>query len=282
MKSVASIYPTPFDLQIRHEYNSSIFFKGKIYSYEEGKITTVKNDGTSLFPEKSLMYGFKELKLSPKNIDLWILPQPKTQNDQGLYLFFSILIKAFKGNFKNFKKWKRKIKFIKHHDLHTYTAIGSSSFNKGVYFNIDGGGDEGDTRNFTWGKFNGVKLREYKNLKGLNSIACFHAFITEFCGFRDQNGKTSGLSAYGKIDYDLRKKLQKVLITSNAGIYFNRKRYNVTEPNINNVAIDSYDRTKIFKDKISKTNIFEICQGYLPQDVAVTAEDLILILLFNF
>ena len=39
------------------------------------------------------------------------------------------------------------------------------------------------------GKFNGVKLREYKNLKGLNSIACFHAFITEFCGFRDQNGK---------------------------------------------------------------------------------------------
>ena len=59
MKSVASIYPTPFDLQIRHEYNSSIFFKGKIYSYEEGKITTVKNDGTSLFPEKSLMYGLK-------------------------------------------------------------------------------------------------------------------------------------------------------------------------------------------------------------------------------
>ena len=125
-------------------------------------------------------------------------------------------------------------------------------------------------------------MREYKNLKGLNSIACFHAFITEFCGFRDQNGKTSGLSAYGKIDYDLRKKLQKVLITSNAGIYFNRKRYNVTEPNINNVAIDSYDRTKIFKDKISKTNIFEICQGYLPQDVAVTAEDLICDLIIQF
>ena len=177
---------------------------------------------------------------------------------------------------------KEKIKFIKHHDLHTYTAIGLLVLTK-EFISIS---MEAETkvmiRNFTWGKFNGVKLREYKNLKGLNSIACFHAFITEFCGFRDQNGKTSGLSAYGKIDYDLRKKLQKVLITSNAGIYFNRKRYNVTEPNINNVAIDSYDRTKIFKDKISKTNIFEICQGYLPQDVAVTAEDLICDLIIQF
>ncbi len=219
-KNLASIYPTPYDFQLRHEYNSSIYCKDQIYSYEEGKLTTIKNDGTAHFPEKSLLMGFKELKILPKDINLWILPIPKKKNVLGLYLFFSTFLKHIK-EFKNFNGWsKKKIKFVSHHDLHTYTAIGSSSFRRGVYLNIDGGGDLGDQRNFTWGIFKNNKIKEYQNLKGLNSIACFHAFITEFCGFRDQNGKTSGLSAYGSINYELKKKLEKVLISSKKGICF--------------------------------------------------------------
>ena len=38
---------------------------------------------------------------------------------------------------------------------------------------------------------------------------------------------------------------------------------------------DSYDRNKILRGEISKTNIFKICEGYFLQDVARTAEDLI-------
>ena len=55
---IVSIYPAPFDVQLRHEANSSILSNNKIYAYEEGKITSVKNEPTSLFPEKSLMMGF--------------------------------------------------------------------------------------------------------------------------------------------------------------------------------------------------------------------------------
>ena len=74
-----------------------------------------------------------------------------SERPRFIFIFLNFNKKLLKVTLKNFKKWKeKKIKFIKHHDLHTYTAIGSSSFNKGVYFNIDGGGDEGDTRNFTW------------------------------------------------------------------------------------------------------------------------------------
>ena len=62
-KIIASLYPSPFDDQIRHELNASIFSKGKIYSYEEAKITSVKNDGTPLFPERSLFLGLKELNI---------------------------------------------------------------------------------------------------------------------------------------------------------------------------------------------------------------------------
>ena len=74
---IVSIYPAPFDIQLRHEANSAILYNNKIYAYEEGKITSVKNEPTTLFPEKSLMLGFKELKIIPENVDLWVFP--KTQ-----------------------------------------------------------------------------------------------------------------------------------------------------------------------------------------------------------
>jgi hypothetical protein len=83
-KIIASIYPCPFDNQIRHELNAAVYKKGNIYAYEESKITTIKDDGTPLFPERSLFLGLKELNILPENIDLWVLPNPKILN----YNFF--------------------------------------------------------------------------------------------------------------------------------------------------------------------------------------------------
>jgi len=282
-KNIASLYPAPFDIQLRHEFNSSIYSRGKLFCYEEAKITSVKNEGSVMFPERSLIMGLKDLKLNPSDINLWILPKPKKVTNESLFLFFSTLIKAYNGDKKKFKHWVRnKIKFVKHHDLHTFSAIGSSGFKNGVYLNIDGGGDEGDKRHFTWGSFKNNKIKEYKNLKGLNSLASFHAFITEFCGFRDQNGKTSGYSGYGKVQPRLKADLEKLLIINRNGIYFKRKRNNITKPNIGNFDCNSYDRVKIFKSEISMTNIFEICQGYLPQDVAITGETVVINSLIKF
>ena len=274
-KIIASLYPSPFDEQIRHELNASIFYKGKIYSYEEAKITSVKNDGTTLFPERSLFLGFKELGILPKNVDLWVLPKPSKIDVSKLYLFFSF-IKAFNGPRKKFDNWfKKKILFIRHQDLHAHQAIGGSGFKKGVYYNIDGGGDFGDRRHSSWGEFKANKLKEFKSLKGLNSLANFHSFITEFCGFHVENGKVSGLASYGKVIPELKKKLEKTIKVSDAGIIFERKRYNITDPDMSKMNCDSYDRTKILRGKMSYTNIFKICKGYLPQDTAITAEQII-------
>lgn len=274
-KIIASIYPCPFDNQIRHELNAAVYKKGNIYAYEESKITTIKDDGTPLFPERSLFLGLKELNILPENIDLWVLPNPKILNYNSLYLFFHF-IKAYNGKKEKFKLWaKKKIVFIKHHNLHTHLAIKSSGFKKGVYFNIDGGGDLGDERHTTWGKFSNNKIKEFKNLKGLNSLANFHSFITEFCNFRSENGKVSGLAAYGKIVPELKSSLNKIITINNSGITFERKRYNLTKPNLNKIDIDNYSRTKILRGEISKTNIFNICKGFLIQDVAATAEEII-------
>ena len=67
---IASLYPCPFDVQERHEFNASVLKDDQVFSYEEGKVTTVKNDGTSKFPERALMLGFKELNITPDQV-IW-------------------------------------------------------------------------------------------------------------------------------------------------------------------------------------------------------------------
>ncbi len=274
---IVSIYPAPFDIQLRHEANSAILYNNKIYAYEEGKITSVKNEPTTLFPEKSLMLGFKELKIIPENVDLWVFPKTQEKLDlKGLYLFFSFFLKAYKGNRKNFKNWvKKKIKIVKHHDLHTYSSIGCSGYKSGSYVNFDGGGDFGDTRNCSWGTFNNRKIKEYGKSFGLNNIACFHAFITDLCGFKTDNGKVTGIAAYGKINDNLKEKFLKVLKINNNQIIFTRKRYKNSKPNLNNLDVNEYDRYKILNPFPAHSNISEICKGFNLQDIAATAENII-------
>ena len=48
-KNIASY--SILDEQLRHEFNSAVFSNGKLFAYEEGKVTSIKNDGTSMFPE---------------------------------------------------------------------------------------------------------------------------------------------------------------------------------------------------------------------------------------
>ena len=51
---IASIYPCPFDTQIRHDYSAAIYKNGKLFAYEEDKTTSFKNFSNYLFSEKSL------------------------------------------------------------------------------------------------------------------------------------------------------------------------------------------------------------------------------------
>ena len=280
-KTLASIYPCPFDSQIRHDLNSALFNKGEIYAYEEGKVSSIKNDGVSSFPERSLFLGLKELSLKPSDIDLWILSTPNKIDYTRLFLFFKF-IKAYQGKKGKFKRWaKKRIKFVKHHDLHSFSAIKSSGFQKGFYLNIDGGGDLGDTRHTTWGTFKNNKLNEYFNLKGLNSIGNFHNFIAEYCGYND-NGKVSGLSGYGKVRVKLKNELSRLITVSNKGLFFQRKRFNTTECIPKNINLNGYTRHKILRPNSSNTNISKLCSGYLPEDVAATGEKVIIEKILTF
>ena len=66
---IASLYNCPFDSQIAHDMSASIIKDGYIYAYEEEKYTTIKNESTVKFPERSLMMGCKELNIIPSQVD---------------------------------------------------------------------------------------------------------------------------------------------------------------------------------------------------------------------
>ena len=105
---IASIYPSPFDTGERHESNASIIKNGKIFSYEEAKLTSVKLDASTKFPERSLFFGCKELGIKPSQINKWVFPEIKRKiNDKELINFFSYF-KVFFKNKKNFIIWRKK------------------------------------------------------------------------------------------------------------------------------------------------------------------------------
>ena len=276
---IASMYPCPFDGQDRHEFNSSLIDCNKIYSYEEGKLTSVKNDGTPKFPERSLMLGFKELGILPNQVQKWVFPTPKTEiNIDDFHMLFSWYFKAFNGSKDDFDSWfKRHVLFVKHHQSHASLAVYGSNFDDCAFLCMDGGGDFGDQRGYVFGEFTNNTFNTRFESDGIDTIANFHSFVTDAIGFSgDDNGKTSGLASYGTIQPDLKDKLLKLIsVSKENGVKFDRRRFNRTSVNLDKVKADSYDRTKIFSQYPSDTNILREGIEYLPHDIAATGENIL-------
>ena len=276
---IASLYPCPFDVQDRHEFNASIISGDKIYSYEEGKVTTIKNDGTPKFPERSLMMGFKELQITPDKVDKWVFPTPRVEiNIESFHLFFSWFFKAYLGNFDSFQEWfDEHVIFVDHQISHASLAVYGSGFEDCAFLCMDGGGDFGDQRGYVFGEFENNEFNVKFESSGVDTIANFHSFLTDAVGFSgEDNGKTSGLASYGEVIPELKDKLSNLIsINKNSGIKFDRKRYRKTGVNLQKIKADAYDRTKIFCKYPSDTNVLRECIEYLPHDIAATGEEIL-------
>jgi len=271
---IASMYPCPFNMEEIHDQNSTIIFNENFFSYEEEKLTSIKEESTVRFPERSLMMGMKELNLYPEQIDFWVFTKPPKVNLEEMYYFFTNIVKAFNGNRIEFKKWyKNKVKFLDHQISHASLATYGSGFEKCAFLCLDGGGDPGDQRNFIFGEFVNNKFKIFRSNKGLKNIGAFHSFIADSLGFAgNENGKVSGLAGYGNIIPELEIELKKLIKIGNNGIVFNRKRFNPTKVRLSKIRAKEYSRLKIFNTFPSNTNIFQISSKYLPQDIAATGE----------
>jgi len=277
---IASIYHCPFDdSQITHDMSASIITRNNIYAYEEEKLTSTKNESTVKFPERSLISGLKELNITCQDITDWVFPQPfRKISDKEFKIFFCDLLKAKKfTTWKNFKKWiKNNIHYVPHHLSHASLAFYTSNFKNSAFVTKDGGGDLGDPRGFVFGEFNNGKISIISEKKDFRNLSLFHDYLTDSLGFSYfNNGKTSGLAAYGSVLPDLKKKLEKLLKVTNSGIIFNNKRYKSSSLNIKKFKSSSYERYKVLRSYPSDTNLFRIVKNYLPIDIAATGEQIL-------
>ena len=160
--------------------------------------------------------------------------------------------------------------------MHIGLSTLSSSFKNTAYISADGGGDEGDPRNFVFGEFINGHFKDKIQFSGKETLASFHAYVSDAIGMSGgENGKTSGLAAYGTINKELENNLSKFLITKNKyNIFFNRKGL-PNKINLDKVKPQEYDRGKIMNTYPSNTNIFKSTKKYLPQDIALAAENIV-------
>ena len=274
---IASLYHCPLDdTQIAHDMSCAIIKKNQIYAYEEEKLTSIKNESTVKFPEKSLLSGLKELNIRPDQVTDWVFPKPSKKIKIEEYkIFFCDLIKATSYNSKtSFQNWfKKKVHFVPHHLSHASLAFFTSKFKSAAFLTKDGGGDLGDKRGFVFGEFNENKMIIKKQRYSFKNLSLFHDYLTDALGFSYfNNGKTSGLAAYGKVRDDLKKKFVSLLKVKNDGINFNCKRFKKSNVEIKKFKIHSYERYKVFRSYPSDTNVFRFSKDYLPIDIAATGE----------
>ena len=143
-----------------------------------------------------------------------MLPTPyKKIPIEDYYQFFAEVIKAFCDNQENFEVWfKEHVYFVDHHQSHAGLAVLASPFKECAYITKDGGGDLGDPRGFTFGEFKNNKFNLIKSRLSCDNLSVFHDYLTDATGFGYfENGKTSGLAAYGEIKSKLSEKFREVL-----------------------------------------------------------------------
>jgi carbamoyltransferase len=273
--NILGLYPAPFDNQLRHDYSASILTPKGIYAYEEAKLTTLKNENTSIFSERSLLMGLKELNLVPSEIDIIALPIRYTPGDMRVEkALYWDLFKFQRDDDKDFDVWKEKtMVYVPHHAAHVSIATFTSGLSECAFLSMDGGGDWGDNRNLVFGEYKNGAQQILKAESGMESIASFHAFLTEAIGFTGgDNGKTSGLAGYGKINADLAAKLESLIEVTENGLKFNRIRFHRSPVQLAKLNPSSYDRGKFLNTSPSDTNLLREVLGYLPQDIAATGE----------
>jgi carbamoyltransferase len=102
------------------------------------------------------------------------------------------------------------VKYYSHHLSHAASAFYASGFEEANIISLDGSGEEITTL-LAVGK--GAKIETQDTYKLPHSLGGLYATFTEFLGFKPymDEGKVTGLAAYGKFDQTLQDKLDRIL-----------------------------------------------------------------------
>lgn len=279
--NIASIYPFPSSVGWYHDVNASILTKKEIFSYEEAKLSENNSDYLSRFPEKSLLMGFKNLGISPKNIDKWVFGKPygcKVNSVLEYYLNNLFKLEFSQDDFKN------RVEFIEHHISHISLGLYTSKFDDCCFISADGGGDWGDNHCLVWGTFNqkkGICILGKQKGKRFSGFASMHDLIGELIGFGFfDNGKTAGLACYGKYSQKIAKVFDELIVEKSSKqlskysfdcIYnFKKSDYQLQKVNVEN-----YKRWHVLNTPGQFIKIKEKLNHFNVLDIAKTGQDVL-------
>ncbi len=280
--NIASIYDSPFSSFITHDRSASLISGNKIYAYEEAKLSSVKEDGYAISAEKSLFAGLKEMEITPDDVEYWVFPKTKNFKLQlnNLSSYFQNVLGTNKFNdYLNLRNYQKKFFFLKHHESHLSLAGFTSPFQKCLTLSMDGGGDYGDHNHmvlkiFDRNKKNPLGERIFQQ-KGPNGFANFHGWLTESIGYTE-DGKTSGLASYGSIKKSLYNDLNNLFQSEKHNLKkFIKKRKNFQIYNLEKIKLDSHEIKKVIYHQPGITNLSQITQRYLPEDIARTGSQVL-------
>lgn len=270
---VASIYPFPFSIGQGHDVNFSLITGGQVYSYEEAKISQVMHDPCSRFPERSMFLGFRQLGLAPCDIAHWVWGIPHQVDVAAALSFFFKMVKC-----EPYEELSRqgRIHFMPHHKAHAYFAITTSPFDEGCFLTLDGGGDESNHADSSWGVFENGRIISLESSKGEHGLTLFHGYVCELVGYLNftDHGKLMGLASYAYPPADLCAELRRVLIPEHDGLNFKvtLKRRESSPLSAKRLRVDAYNRYKTVNQPNPPEELVDLTKHYPAHQIAAAGQ----------
>lgn len=270
---IASCYPFPFTIGHGHDVNCSLLGGDRVYSYEEAKISQIMHDSCSRFPERALFLGLRHFGIAPREVTHWVWGMPHRVNMAAALEFFYSLMKC--EPYEALTKQGR-VHFVSHHKAHAYLAIATSPFKDGCFLTLDGGGDEAQHADSTWGVFEDGRIVSSESSKGAHGLTLFHGYMCELAGYLNfvDHGKLMGLASYADPPEDLCKELKRHLAMEHDGMNVRvlLERPGQSPISAGRIRVDAYDQYKTIHQPNPPKELVELVKFYSVPQVAAAGQ----------
>ncbi|PIN86234.1 carbamoyl transferase [Candidatus Woesearchaeota archaeon CG10_big_fil_rev_8_21_14_0_10_44_13] len=191
--------------------NAAVLLKdGEIVAaIEEERLNRIKY-AKNMLPKMAIEHCLKQEGIRIEDVDRIAVGSDsclKTASKQAALLlrkpwnpsFMRLPLEGYKvfRKYGFFKRYKRKIDYITHHDSHSASAFYCSGFDKSNILSIDG---IGETTSTAIGYGVRDKMKQVEDYDFTNSLGLLYSSFTKHLGFREHidEWKVMGLSSYGK------------------------------------------------------------------------------------
>ena len=211
-----------------HDSSAALLIDGKIISAAEEERFTRKKHAEGQRPLNAVNFCLKQAGLRPSDIDYIAYPWSvealkRKRREYFARTIFSLPSRAYKKFLRNKKELndqlgfirntlkqcgfdldKLKIKWVEHHLAHVASSFFLSGFEKAAILSLDAGGEITST---LLGCAENKTIKIIKEIVAPDSLGNFYATMTDYLGFRRENGeyKVMGMAPYGdpeRIDFD--------------------------------------------------------------------------------